>query len=399
MPRGIRIRPRRVNRRLLIVLPTFDGGGAERFNLELADSLGREGWQCTIFCLNRRGPLFREAEERGVPVAAGAGYSGTATWMLALSVLVGLPRLARAMRRADVTIAGMEGMATIVASLLGRLFGVPVIAEVQVDLDAKFARRGVVWRLLGLASRLCYPLCGRVVAISDGAAASMARIGVQIPISVIPMAINSERVEELAGRHGVAGSVPTILAVGQMRPQKAFDVLLRAHARARTAVAHRLLIIGDGAQRPDLEALIAGLGVADTVDMPGFDPNPFRAMRSASALCLSSRYEGMPTVILEALSLGCPVIATDCSQGVRAALANGARGALVPVGDPDALAEALVRHLEDPATLEAKAKAAAPVVKEAHSYHGAASGYLELIRELVAEHGRAAQVDDADEGA
>lgn len=375
------------NGRVLIVLPTFDGGGAERFNLELADSLRKKGWECTIFCVNRRGPLLREAAERGVPVEAGSGYSGKATWRLALSVLVALPHLARAMRRADVTIAGMEGVATILAAPLGRALRRPVIAEIQTDLDGKFARPGMIWRLLAAASRACYPLCGRIVGISDGAAESLGRIGVDAPVLVVPMAINTDRVEELAGTGQADGGVPTIVAVGLLRAQKAFDVLIRAHAQARTRATHRLLIIGEGAERSRLDALVTELGVADTVELPGFRPNPYQAMHSASALCLSSRYEGMPTVLLEALLLGCPVIATDCAEGVRAVLGHGAYGALVPVGNVEALAEALVRHLDDPGALKAKATAATQLVKARHSYNAAASGYLELIGDLMGERG------------
>jgi glycosyltransferase involved in cell wall biosynthesis len=243
----------------------------------------------------------------------------------------------------------------------------------------------MVWRLLAAASRAWYPLCGRIVGISDGAAESLSRIGVDAPVTVVPMAINTDRVEELAGNGDADGGAPTIVAVGLLRAQKAFDVLIRAHAQARTRARHRLLIIGEGAERHRLDALVAELGVADTVELPGFRSNPYQAMRSASALCLSSRYEGMPTVLVEALLLGCPVIATDCAEGVRAVLEDGAHGALVPVGDVEALAEALVRHLDDPGALKAKATAASHLVKARHSYDAAANGYLELIGELIAE--------------
>ena len=368
--------------RLLIVLPTLEGGGAERFNLELADALRRKGWECTIFCLNRRGPLLQDAAERGIPVQAGSTYQGAKLWKLAIGLLVGLPRLWRAIRRADVTIAGMDGVATVVAAPLCRLARRPLIAEVQVDLDGKFARPGMLWRVLAAASRICYPLCTRVVGISDGAAASVRRIGVDVPVTVIEMAVNSDRIESLVGGGPEDGGVPTVVAVGRLRAQKSYDVLIRAHARARTAVAHRLLILGDGDERAKLEALVVELDVADTVDMPGFARNPYAAMRSASALCLSSGYEGMPTVLLEALALGCPVIATDCAEGVRTALGGGAYGALTPVGDVDKLATALASHLVDPTPLRQKAASGLHSVRADHSYEVAADRYLDLIREL-----------------
>lgn len=373
---------RRNRGRVLIVLPTLEGGGAERFNLELADTLRQKGWESTIFLLNRRGPLLHDVVERGLPLQVGSDYQGTKVWRLAIGLLVGLPRLWRAVRRADVTIAGMDGLATIVVALIGSLARRPVIAEVQSDLEPKFARPGAIWGLVAAASRVCYPLCTRVVGISHGAAASVGRIGVDVPVSVIAMAVNSPRIEALAGDAPEDRSVPTVVAVGSLRAVKSFDVLIRAHARARIAVAHRLLILGEGPERAKLETLALELGVAETVDMPGFASNPYRAMRGASALCLSSSSEGMPTVVLEALALGCPVIATECAEGVRAALGGGAYGALSPVGDVDQLAAALESHLVDPTPLGQKAAAGLHTVRTDHSYEVAADRYLDLIREL-----------------
>lgn len=368
--------------RVLIVLPTLEGGGAERFNLELADALRQKGLECTIFLLSRRGPLLHDVAERGLPLQVGSNHQGTTVWRLAIGLLVGLPRLWRAVRRTDVTIAGMDGLATIVVALIGSLARRPVIAEVHSDLEPKFARPGTIWRLVAAASHVCYPLCARVVGISEGTAASVGRIGVDVPVSVIANAVNSQRIQTLGGNAPQGGSVPTIVAVGSLRAVKSFDVLIRAHARARVAVAHRLLILGEGPGRAKLEALALELGVAGTVDMPGFASNPYRAMRRASALCLSSSSEGMPTVVLEALALGCPVIATDCAEGVRAALGGGEYGALTPVGAVGKLAAALESHLVDPTPLRLKAAAGLHAVRTDHSYEVAADRYLELIREL-----------------
>jgi glycosyltransferase involved in cell wall biosynthesis len=372
--------------RVLIVLPTLEAGGAERFNVELAAALRRKGWDSTIFCLNKRGALLERAAEAGVPVVAGSRYRGTSVVLLALSLLFGLPRLWKLIRRSDATIAGLEGVVTVLAVPLTMLARRPLIAEVQVDLDGKFARPGAIWRFLAAASRRCYPRCSRVVAISEGAAASVARIGADVPITVIPMAVNAERTEELAGPRLPLDDVPTMVAVGRLMRQKSFDLLIRAHARARESVPHRLVILGEGTDRGSLEALAHELGVADTVAMPGFTANPYPAMRSASALCLSSRYEGMPTVLLEALALGCPVIATNCSEGVRFALADGEHGALVEPGDAAALAAALVAHLRDPTVLRDRAAAAEAGVKTERSFDAAADRYLELIRQAPARN-------------
>ena len=365
--------------RVLIVLPTLEGGGAERFNLELAAAMRDQGVGCTIFCLNRRGPLLHEAAARGIPVVSGSSYGGTVVWRIALSLLVGLPRLWRQIRRADVTIAGLEGVVTVVSAPLAKLARRPVIAEVQVDLDGKFARTGLVWRMLAVASRRCYPLCDHVVGISAGAASSLGRISADVPVSVIPMAVNADRIDALVGDASQTETAPVVLAVGRLAWQKSFDTLLHAHAAARREMPHKLVILGEGDERAGLEQLVADLGVEDSVELPGFTSNPYTAMQGASVLCLSSRYEGMPTVLLEALALGCPVVATNCSEGVRSTLGDGEHGALIPPGDADELSRALVAHLRDPGPLRAKAARAARTIRMEGSYQVAARRYLALM--------------------
>jgi len=138
---------------------------------------------------------------------------------------------------------------------------------------------------------------------------------------------------------------PVILGVGRHYPQKGFDTLLRAFARVRQETPARLVILGEGPERPNLERLASELGVAADVDMPGFDPNPFRYMKRAGVFVLSSRYEGLPNVLIQAMACGCPVVSTDCPNGPAEILDGGRYGALVPVDDVEAMARAIVRAL------------------------------------------------------
>ena len=126
---------------------------------------------------------------------------------------------------------------------------------------------------------------------------------------------------------------PVILAVGSLREQKGFDVLIKAFAEVRRTRAARLLILGEGVDRPQLEALIKELSLQNDVRLPGFVLNPYAYMARASLFVLSSNWEGLPTVLVEALFCGVPVIATDCHSGPREILGNGRFGRLVPVGD------------------------------------------------------------------
>jgi glycosyltransferase involved in cell wall biosynthesis len=121
--------------------------------------------------------------------------------------------------------------------------------------------------------------------------------------------------------------------------------MIRAFAELRRQRSARLMIIGDGRRRRELEALITALGLEEDVSLHRFVENPFPYFLRAKLLVLSSTYEGLPTVLIEALALGTPIVATDCPSGPREILQDGAFGDLVPVGDVAALATAMNRAL------------------------------------------------------
>jgi glycosyltransferase involved in cell wall biosynthesis len=142
-----------------------------------------------------------------------------------------------------------------------------------------------------------------------------------------------------------AGGPPIIVAVGRLHSQKGFDVLLRAFAVARAQIDCRLVILGDGPERARLAAQAEQSGLGYDIDMPGFCANPFALMARAGAFVLSSRWEGFPNALVEAMACGAPVIATDCPSGPREILQGGHIAPLVPVDDVDALARTLIATL------------------------------------------------------
>lgn len=144
-----------------------------------------------------------------------------------------------------------------------------------------------------------------------------------------------------------AGEPPVILAAGPLTAQKDFLTLVRAFALVRQRRAARLLILGEGEEWRALEALAERLGLEKDVSLPGFVANPYPYMTRASLFVLSSRWEGLPGVLIEALYCGLPLISTDCPSGPREILADGRYGQLVPVGDAMALARAIERSLND----------------------------------------------------
>jgi glycosyltransferase involved in cell wall biosynthesis len=145
---------------------------------------------------------------------------------------------------------------------------------------------------------------------------------------------------------------PVILGVGRLHPQKDFPTLLRAFARVRAVRVVRLVILGEGEQRAALQQLVAELGLTKDVALPGFVGNPFAYMARAGVFVLSSAYEGLPGVLIQALACGCPVVSTDCPSGPGEILEQGAYGPLVGVGDVAALAQAMLALLAHPPAAE-----------------------------------------------
>jgi glycosyltransferase involved in cell wall biosynthesis len=163
----------------------------------------------------------------------------------------------------------------------------------------------------------------------------------------------------------VEGEPPVVVAVGGMRQQKDFATLIRAFARLRHQQECRLVLIGDGRQMARLQSLVRALGIAADVAFPGWLSNPYPWVSSASVLALSSLWEGFGNVIVEALALGTPVVATDCPYGPGEILQGGAYGRLVPGRDDSAMAQALSETLREPLSPTLLRQAVAPYTLEA----------------------------------
>ena len=144
------------------------------------------------------------------------------------------------------------------------------------------------------------------------------------------------------------GGAPVILSAGRLAGQKDFPTLIKAFARLAARRPCRLIIMGEGRMRRRLERMVRGLGLEDRISLPGWVDNPFALMSRASLFVVSSRYEGLSMVLVEALACGCPGVSTDCRFGPPEILRQGELGALAPVGDPRGLAEAMERVLDRP---------------------------------------------------
>lgn len=176
-----------------------------------------------------------------------------------------------------------------------------------------------------------------------------------------------------------AGAPPVILGVGRLHEQKNFPLLIRAFARVRAQRLLRLMILGDGRLEPGLRAEALATGFSDDIHFAGF-VEPFAFMRRAALFVLSSNWEGLPTALLEAMACGIPVVATDCPSGPREILRDGRLGRLVPVGDEEAMAMAIIATLDQPPDVAELRRRAADF-----SCSAAADQYLQLIDGLLAQ--------------
>jgi glycosyltransferase involved in cell wall biosynthesis len=228
---------------------------------------------------------------------------------------------------------------------------------------------------------LAYRGADTVVAVSGGVAQDLSRFG-RLPggkIRVIHNPVFDPAISALAQEAPThpwfePKGPPIVLAAGRLHRQKGFDVLLEAFAIARSEVDCRLVILGEGPERAALLARAERLGLSYDIDLPGFCANPFALMSRAGAFVLSSRWEGFPNALVEAMACGAPVIATDCPSGPHEILKGGEIGSLVPVDDARALGHALLfTLLSQPDTSQTRARA------HSFSVTAAADQYLEAL--------------------
>ncbi|AFL74476.1 glycosyltransferase [Thiocystis violascens] len=270
-----------------------------------------------------------------------------------------IPALARYLRErrpaALLAVKDRAGRAAVLARMLART-ETPILLRLGTNLSTAMAERTPPERWLRYAPiRLLYPRIERIVAVSNGVADDTARIA-RIPRArievirnpVITPELDTQAAASCAHPWLVPGQPPVILGAGRLQRQKDFPTLIRAFARLRATHDCRLLILGEGSGRAKLEALTARLGLAASVDLPGFQTNPYPFLARAGLFVLSSAWEGSPNVLTEAMALGVPVVATNCPSGPSEILDGGRYGPLVPVGDVAGLAEAMRATLENP---------------------------------------------------
>jgi glycosyltransferase involved in cell wall biosynthesis len=373
---------------IAFIIESLRMGGVEKMIVILSGALAARGHQIDLLALSQEGSLASHLPASVKVVNIPAGHLAVARLQCLRADPLALPALLRPVLLATKpshSLRYMPGIARYLAEVQpDTLFAAKPHVNIEAALAHRLAHSGA--RLIlserthfsvanegegdsrrrGITAlmRRTYSRADTIVAVSKGVANDLvSHVGIS-PERVV-VVYNPTVTPDLSAKalqppdhpwfeEGGNGA-PIVLGVGRVGAQKDFPTLLRAFARVRGQRPARLLIIGEPRNEAKREKRVAEmmtladqLGIAKEFSLIGFQDNPYAFMARAQCLALSSRYEGFGNVLVEALACGCPVVSTDCPSGPAEILDNGEFGALVPVGDPDALAAAILATLAAP---------------------------------------------------
>lgn len=356
-------------KRIALFLSTSGHSGVDRVAKHLIPALARRGYWVDLLKVRDHGPNLTDVDPRIRIIDLGHRQTYGC-----------LPALIRYLRRERPAVMLSDKDRVNRTALLARrlvgaknsLSGTRLVLRFGTTLSVNLASRGAFERWLQRTSiaRL-YPFADRIVVPSVGAADDMAsytglnRALIQVvPSPVVPESLFDKAIQPPQHPWFHDPASPLILGAGELGSRKDFETLLRGFARLRVERRCRLMIIGRGRARDRLLALADELGIAEDVALPGFIADPYPYLANADLFAFTSRWEGLGFVLIEALALGTPVVSTDCPSGPSEILQAGRYGPLIPVGDADALADAMAATLKSPLPTARLKEAARPYAIE-----------------------------------
>jgi glycosyltransferase involved in cell wall biosynthesis len=333
--------------RLLFVMTDLTVGGAQRVMLHLIQGLLNKGLTADIFLLKGQGEFMGD-----IPVGSKL-FSGPQGRLLFKAPQT-ITALAKVAKQYDVIIGALELTPSYFAKAAAILSGKPFIGWVHTTIERYLKKSSAAARLV---ARVFYSRCENLVFVSNGASSSMARFcgrpagpNWRVIYNGIPSAFFEQTIEP----RSFAGKAPVrVIFVGRLESMKRLDVLVDAHVLARGAGAmHELMIVGDGPEMAGLISAKTQLGGKCDITLYGSSKNVIPLLDAADVFVLSSEFEGLPTVIIEAMARGLPIVSTDCESGPAELLNDGAFGILCEVNSAPALSRALHTLVTDPTARE-----------------------------------------------
>ncbi len=333
---------------LTFLIESLYNDGVGKMRVHLMNEIARRGYRVELLLSEMDSPYLPKVDP-AIPRQGLRSVHG----------LKGLPGLALYLRRSRPRVLLTQRVRLNMLALRARTLSrvdTRVFVTVNVNMSAKFDHQSARKRDRQVDHmQTWYPRNDGIIAVSRGVAEDAAKL-IDLPCERITVIPNPTVTPEMADRAAepvdhpwfAPGQPPVLLGAGRLMVEKGFDTLIRAFALVRRTADCRLVILGEGPDRKLLEALAAELGVTDRVAMPGFANNPYAYMARAGLFVLSSTREGSPNALVEALAVGTPLVSTDCPNGPQEVLEGGRHGRLVPVGDVEALAAAIVESLREP---------------------------------------------------
>lgn len=329
--------------KILFFIESLSGGGAEKVLQNLVNAMDKSEFDITVQTLY--------PDEAAKNLADGIKYkycyssaSGLNQLVMRLETAFGLTYPRHIKEDYDIEVAYLEcGSTKIMAGSTNKK--AKKIAWVHCDLSMKFADSTD----FPAKAQKIYDKFDSIVCVSQSVKAGFEKLfGKDERISVIYNTVNDKEIIRLADADTVVKTEPTVLAVGRLSKQKRFDRLISAHKKLiDEGVKHRLMIMGEGAERASLEKLISDLSLSGSVELIGYRENPYPYIKAADVCVCSSDYEGISTFITESLILGKVIVTTDCS-GMRELLGNSEFG-IITDSDDNALARGIKALLTDEA--------------------------------------------------
>lgn len=343
-----------MSRQLILFLPSFESGGVERNAVFFANGMAARNYVVHLVYCRRTHDWFERLDAsvirhripRGLTLPLVHERIIDAVNMLLFCGFA----IRRIRRQGDTVMVGFQS--NVIAILLGLVTRVPVVARLSNHYMVARHEPSRLRKFAEFSKKCLYRFADAVIANSAelatdyGSLLKRQVITIENPVDFdLVRRLGDETLDDPLFLHK---DRPIIVSAGRLSRQKNFELLLRAMAKVASQVSCYLVILGEGAQRAELEKLAEDLDIAGIVFLPGYQKNPYKFFRAADLFVLSSNYEGMPNVLIEALACELPAVATRCKSGPAEILCDGAGGELVPVGDQEALAAAIVKSLNQP---------------------------------------------------
>ena len=348
-----------INERIAIVLPNLGGGGAERLHITLANDWITKGYDVEFILLRKEGELINLLLPEITVVELAVDRMRKSIIPLALHLYESRPSVVLV---AMWPLTSVSVFAWILSGCKSRLF----VSDHEVLSMTHVTNGRIKAFFIMILLRITYTLASGVVAVSRGVKRDLCDLG-KLPEKLIRVINNPAATGSIplgvtqAMRAQLWGSDCDfhILSVGRLSPEKDHVTLIRAFGLLAKSHNAKLVILGEGPLRPDLESLVTEMKLKESVFLPGFVIDPYPWFGSADLFVLSSLREGFGNVLVEALECGVPIVSTNCPGGPSEILANGQFGKLVPIQNPRALAQAMEEVLlgsHDSADLKLRAK-------------------------------------------